>query len=120
MSTVVSTTAAEGSHNSMGCPWPMAQLWLWLPTLQPSTTPHCSVQGCSSSVPEVGNLQAAVHSSRSRTKSLCSGQPLYLRFPGKQFLLDTEKSPALGGEGGAWPPLHAVEATTCANFSQES
>lgn len=43
---------------------------------------------------------------RSCARSLYSGQPLYLRFPGKQFHFITEKSPALRGEGGAWPQLH--------------
>lgn len=32
---------------------------------------------------------------------------VYLRFPGKQLLVDTEKSLVLGGGGGARPLLHA-------------
>lgn len=37
----------------------------------------------------------------------CTPGSAYLRFPGKQLLVNTEKSLALGGGGGAWPRLHA-------------
>lgn len=63
------------------------------------------------SVPDVCQRLAACKQQctapRSCARSLRSGQPLYLCFPGKQFHFVTEKSSALGGEGGAWPPLHA-------------
>lgn len=67
-----------------------------------------------------GSPQAAAPGSRSRAVSPRSGQPLYLRFPGKQFLFVTEKSPALVEEGGALPPLHAKGPLLVLIFSLKS
>lgn len=70
-------------------------------------TQHRWARQRSSSVPGLAARKPRHPAPRSRAGSPRSGQPLYLRFPGKQFLFVTEKSPALVEEGGALPPLHA-------------
>lgn len=102
---VLQTRMKVHRQQCVGCPW---HGWLWLPALKPSVTFSIARYGSTPSwCRRLAACKQRLTAPRSCPRSLHSGQPLYLRFPGKQFLFITEKRPALRGEGGAWPPLHA-------------